>query len=63
MERKRKERKTGELKASPKIYYEVIDCYKPWLIYGSEQGKLQKQTKQKLLQGKKGEKPKTESFG
>ena len=24
-----KKRETGELKASPKIYYEVIDCYKP----------------------------------
>ena len=24
-----KKRETGELKAAPKIYYEVIHCYKP----------------------------------
>ena len=24
-----KKREMGELKASPKIYYEAIDCYKP----------------------------------
>ena len=43
-----KKRETGELKASPKFYYEVIDCHllqtKAYIC--SEKGKLQNNMKQ-----------------
>ena len=43
-----KQRETGELKASPKIYYEVIDCHllQTEAYICTENGKLQNNIKQ-----------------
>ena len=43
-----KQRETGELKASTKIYYEVIDCHllQTEAYIWSEEGKLQNNMKQ-----------------
>ena len=51
-----KQRETGELKASPKINYEVIDCHllqtKTYIC--AEEGKLQNNMKQqKYSEGRK----------
>ena len=55
----KKKRETGELKASPKIYYEVIDVHllQTEAYICSEKGKLKKQYETTKLQWK-GEKPK-----
>ena len=51
-----KQKKTGELKASPQIYYEVIDCHllQTEAYICSEEGKLQSNMKQqKYSEGRK----------
>ena len=53
---KRENGKTGELKASPKIYYnEVIDCHllQTEAYICSEEGKLQNNMKQQKYSGRK----------
>ena len=59
-----KQRETVELKASPKIYYEVIDCHllqtKAYICL--EKGKLQNNMKRQNYNEGKRRKTKTESF-